>query len=196
MQRVHLRMHRAVAVVPGTTHLVPLVAPTAHTNETMASPSAQRTVFSGPVTMRKPGTGPAGPGGPAGPCGPAGPAGPCGPGVGWPHPATASVVMMAEMLNSCRIGRCNGFTCACTGRWLWRPGRRIWFHWSRRPHTPTKPWPHRPRSERCFPDRSPCANPARAQQGPEAQRVLADRQDPLGLVAPVWVGRIPRQRVS
>lgn len=90
-------MHRTVAVVPGTTQLVPLVAPVVHTNETRASSSAQRTVFSGPVTMRKP----------------------------------------------------------CTG--------------------PGSPF------------------------GLEVQPVLADpvhRPDPVGLVAPVWVGRIPRLRVS
>jgi hypothetical protein len=104
-------MHRTVAVVPGTTHLGPSVGPVAHTNETMASPSAQRTVFSGPVTMRKPcmppGSpfGPGGPAGPCGPCTPAGPGGPCGPGVGWPHPATASAATMAKMLNTCCIGR-------------------------------------------------------------------------------------------
>ena len=53
--------------------------------------------------------GPCAPGGPAGPCGPSappGPAGPCGPcDVGWPHPATASVMMRTAILNSCRIGR-------------------------------------------------------------------------------------------
>ena len=115
----HLRMHRPVAAVPGVAHLVPSVAPLAHTSETRASSSAQRTV-SVPVTTRRacagPGSpfgpgGPAGPAGPAAPCGPsapAGPAGPCGPGAGWPHPATASVMMRTEMLNSCRIGRPSG----------------------------------------------------------------------------------------
>ena len=54
-------------MVPGTTHLGPSVGPVAHTNETMASPSAQRTVFSGPVTMRKPCMPPGSPFGPGGP---------------------------------------------------------------------------------------------------------------------------------
>ena len=62
-------MHRTVAVVPGTTHLVPSVRPVAHTNETRASSSAQRTVFSGPVTMRKPCMDPGSPFGPGGPGG-------------------------------------------------------------------------------------------------------------------------------
>jgi hypothetical protein len=51
-------------VVPGTTHLVPLIAPVVHTNETMASSSAQRAVFSGPLTMRKPCMDPVLPSGP------------------------------------------------------------------------------------------------------------------------------------
>jgi hypothetical protein len=168
----HLRMHRPVAAVPGVAHLVPSVAPLAHTNEIRASSSAQRTV-SVPVTTRRacadPGSplgpggpagpcgpcapggpagpcgpcapggpaapcgpsappgpagpcgpslppgpagpcGPCAPGGPAGPCGPSappGPAGPCGPDAGWPHPATASVMMRTEMLTS-RIGRPSG----------------------------------------------------------------------------------------
>ena len=104
-------MHTPVAAVPGVAHLVPSVAPLAHTNETIVSSSPQRTV-SVPVTRRKAGAGPGspfGPGGPAGPSGPAGacgpcapagpaspcgpcapvgPAGPCGPGTGWPHPPT------------------------------------------------------------------------------------------------------------
>ena len=114
--------------VPGVAHLVPSVAPLAHTNETKASSSPQRTV-SVPITRRKAGAGPgspfgpgdpAGPGGPAGPCGPcaptgpagpcgpcapAGPAGPCGPGAGWPHPPAASTVRMAKQFKSCRIGQ-------------------------------------------------------------------------------------------
>lgn len=128
-------MHRPVAAVPGVAHLVPSVAPLAHTNEISASSSAQRTV-SVPVTTRRacagPGSpfGPGGPAGPCGPCAPGGPAGPCGPcapgepagpcgpsappgpagpcgpcDVGWPHPATASVMMRTAILNSCRIGR-------------------------------------------------------------------------------------------
>ena len=54
--------------------------------------------------------GPCAPGGPAGPCGPSlppGPAGPCGPDAGWPHPATASVMMRTEILTS-RIVRPSG----------------------------------------------------------------------------------------
>jgi hypothetical protein len=47
--------------------------------------------------------GPASPFGPGGPAAPGGPAGPCGPCVGWPHPATRSVMMMAEIFNSCCI---------------------------------------------------------------------------------------------
>src|SRR4030095_3893982 len=80
----HLRMHRPVAAVPGVAHLVPSVAPLAHTNEIRASSSAQRTV-SVPVTKRRacvdPGSpfGPGGPAGPCEPCAPGGPAGPCGP---------------------------------------------------------------------------------------------------------------------
>jgi len=117
-------MHRPVAAVPGVAHLVPSVAPLAHTNEIRASSSAQRTV-SVPVTTRRacaePGSpfgpggpagpcGPCAPGGPAGPCGPSappGPAGPCGPDAGWPHPATASVMMRTEILTS-RIVRPSG----------------------------------------------------------------------------------------
>ena len=93
-------------------------------------------------------------------------------------------------------------TCACTGQWLWCRGRRTWVHRSRRSHTPTKQWPHRQRSGLCFPDRSPCANPAcppALPSGLVAQRVLADlvhRQDPVGLVAPAWVGRIRQLQVS
>ena len=181
----HLRIQRPVAAVPGVAHLVPSVAPLAHTNEIRASSSAQRTV-SVPVTTRRacadPGSpfgpggpagpcepcapggpagpggpcapggpagpcgpsappgpagpcgpslppgpagpcGPCAPGGPAGPCGPSlppGPAGPCGPDAGWPHPATARVMMMrTEMLTS-RMGRdppastkCALYKCGC-----------------------------------------------------------------------------------
>ena len=74
-------MHTPVAAVPGVAHLVPSVAPLAHTNETKASSSPQRTV-SVPVTRRKGGAGagsPFGPGGPAEPGGPASPCGPCAP---------------------------------------------------------------------------------------------------------------------
>jgi hypothetical protein len=123
----HLRMHRPVAAVPVVAHLVPSVAPLAHTNETKASLSSQRTV-SVPVTRRNAGAGPespfgpggpaapgdpagpcgpcapAGPAGPCGPCAPAGPAGPCGPGAGWPHPVSANIVMIAKRFKSCRIG--------------------------------------------------------------------------------------------
>src|SRR5262245_37402312 len=83
-----LRMHRPGAAVRGVAHLVPSVAPLAHTNDIRASSSAQRTV-SVPVTTRRVGAGPGspfGPEGPAGPCapwapgGPAGPCGPCAPG--------------------------------------------------------------------------------------------------------------------
>jgi hypothetical protein len=49
-------MHTPVAAVPGVAHLVPSVAPLAHTNETKASSSPQRTV-SVPVTRRKGGAG-------------------------------------------------------------------------------------------------------------------------------------------
>ena len=59
----HLRMHRPVAAVPGVAHLVPSVAPLAHTNEIRASSSAQRTV-SVPVTTRSACAGPALPSGP------------------------------------------------------------------------------------------------------------------------------------
>jgi hypothetical protein len=121
-------MHTPVAAVPGVAHLVPSVAPLAHTNETKASSSPQRTV-SVPVTRRKGGAGagspfgpggpaepggpaspcgpcaPAGPAGPCGPCAPAGPAGPCGPGTGWPHPPTANIVRKARQFKSCRIGK-------------------------------------------------------------------------------------------
>src|SRR5262249_18541743 len=38
---------------------------------------------------------------------------------------------------------------ACTRRWLWCLGWRIWSHRSRRSHTPTKPRLHRRHSERC-----------------------------------------------
>jgi hypothetical protein len=69
-------MHTPVAAVPGRAHLVPSVAPLAHTNEIRASSSAQRTV-SVPVTTRRvcadPGSpfAPGDPGGPGGPCAPA-----------------------------------------------------------------------------------------------------------------------------
>jgi hypothetical protein len=77
-------MHTPVAAAPGVAHLVPSVAPLAHSNEIRASSSAQRTV-SVPVTTRRacagPGSafGPGGPAGPGGPCAPGGPAAPCGP---------------------------------------------------------------------------------------------------------------------
>ena len=122
----HLRMHTPVAAVPGVAHLVPSVAPLAHTSETRTSPSPQRTV-SVPVTRRNDGAGPgspfgpggpaapgvpagpcgpcapAGPAGPCGPCAPTGPAGPCGPGAGWPHAPIASVVRIVRQFRSCRI---------------------------------------------------------------------------------------------
>ena len=81
-------MHTPVAAVPGVAHLVPSVAPLAHTNETKASSSPQRTV-SVPVTRRKGGAGagsPFGPGGPAEPGGPASPCGPCAPAGPGPRP--------------------------------------------------------------------------------------------------------------
>ena len=53
-------MHMPVTAVPGVAHLVPSVAPLAHTNETKASLSSQRTV-SVPVTRRKAGEGPESP---------------------------------------------------------------------------------------------------------------------------------------
>ena len=59
----HLRMHTPVTAVPGVAHLVPSVAPLAHTNETKASSSPQRTV-SVPVTRRKDGADPGSPFGP------------------------------------------------------------------------------------------------------------------------------------
>ena len=119
----YLRTHNPVAVASAVAHFAPSGAPLAQTSDTNASSSAHRTVPV-PVTTRKadawPGSpfGPAGPGGPAGPCGPCapicpagpcapvGPAGPCapaGPGVGWPHPATASVAMIPKRLKSWRI---------------------------------------------------------------------------------------------
>ena len=66
-------MHTPVAAVPGVAHLVPSVAPLAHTNETKASSSPQRTV-SVPVTRRKAGAGAGSPFGPGGPAEPGGPA--------------------------------------------------------------------------------------------------------------------------
>jgi hypothetical protein len=85
----HLRMHTPVAAVPGVAHLVPSVAPLAHSNEIRASSSAQRTV-SVPVRTRRAGPGsafgPGGPAGPGGPCAPGGPAGPCGPCAPGGHP--------------------------------------------------------------------------------------------------------------
>ena len=69
-------MHTPVAAVPGVAHLVPSVAPLAHTNETKASSSPQRTV-SVPVTRRKGGAGAGSPFGPGGPAEPGGPASPC-----------------------------------------------------------------------------------------------------------------------
>ena len=59
-------MQTPVAAVPGVAHLVPSVAPLAHTNETIASLSPQRTV-SLPVTRPKAGAGPGSPFGPEGP---------------------------------------------------------------------------------------------------------------------------------
>jgi hypothetical protein len=119
----HFRVQSPVAEVPGVAHLVPSVAPLAHTNDTRTSSSSQRTV-SVPVTTWNAGAGPGGPGGPAGPggptgprgpsapdgpagptepAGPGGPAGPCGPGLGSLHPTAARVVMIAEILNNFRM---------------------------------------------------------------------------------------------
>ena len=59
----HLRMHKPVTAVPGVAHLVPSIAPLAHTNETKAS-SFPQLMVSVPVTTRNDDADPASPLGP------------------------------------------------------------------------------------------------------------------------------------